>query len=135
MTWRIALPLTLAAVALLVAIIICLYRKRQREKNQMCLEEETVHGAKMQDPEASRSRNLPLHGMQGPQRPPPQLEGSSLSRPSSGTAQLPCTERNPLSLRTGNFQREGRSSSQKQIIGLTPSISIPWGDDTVPKYC
>lgn len=51
----------------------------------MWLEEETVRGAKMPDPEASRHRNLPLHGMQGPQWPPPQLEGSGLSRPSSGT--------------------------------------------------
>ncbi|XP_036080535.1 butyrophilin subfamily 2 member A1 isoform X3 [Rousettus aegyptiacus] len=64
MAWRIALPLTVIAVALIVAIIICLFRKRQREKNRMCPEEETVREAKMQDPEPSGSSNLPFHERQ-----------------------------------------------------------------------
>uniref|UniRef100_A0A671EYB7 Ig-like domain-containing protein n=1 Tax=Rhinolophus ferrumequinum TaxID=59479 RepID=A0A671EYB7_RHIFE len=77
--WRIALPLTLAAVALKVATVICIFWKLQREKNGKRLEEERLRAAKAQDSQASRNGDSPLHGAQGAQRP------------SSGTTQSPYT--------------------------------------------
>ncbi|XP_005414284.1 PREDICTED: butyrophilin-like protein 10 [Chinchilla lanigera] len=61
MKWRLALPLSLLAMGLLMAGVICLFGKCQREVNRTQLMEEIERGGEEQIQQASMARPMPLH--------------------------------------------------------------------------
>ncbi|XP_053429017.1 butyrophilin subfamily 1 member A1-like [Nycticebus coucang] len=60
MVWTIAVPLILAAVGLIIALVICLFWKRKREKNRKSLEEEREQREEEQRQQDSGDKVLPL---------------------------------------------------------------------------
>ncbi|KAM4862043.1 butyrophilin subfamily 1 member A1-like [Thomomys bottae] len=61
MEWRLVLPLTFISLGLLMAGIICLFKKHQREQHRTQLEKEAEQGAEDQQQQTSEAEAKPFH--------------------------------------------------------------------------